>query len=240
MKAIVKHIVLAGTIMLAAGCASTKPTHERGWVGGEYRNASSSVWKWTGNNYFHSNQGVIPALPPEIRQGQSSALFVHRVFDNTPLGRAGIKPGDLVWAIDGKTVENLDGFRERIDAATPGKTLVFSVYREGETLELPVVVGRETYQNWRSISLGLQLGTSLDLIPNPDFDLFKLVQFQKNPTRLELQSPEYRFFAEAKPEDRSQAEPGLASPADAEGWKAWLGIVGVSGKKVVMGQETVQ
>jgi hypothetical protein len=36
---------------------------------------------------------------------------------------------------------------------------------------------------------------------------------------LELQSPEYRFFAQAKPEDRSQAELGLSSVADAEGWK---------------------
>lgn len=240
MEAIVKHIVLAGTIMFVAGCSSTKPTHERGWVGGEYRDASSSVWKWTGNNYFHSNQGVIPALPPEIKQGQLSALFVHRVFDDTPLGQAGIESGDLIWAIDGNTVEDLDNFRERIDAATPGKTLLFSVYREGKTLELPVVVGRETYQKWNSISLGLQLGTSLDLIPNPDFDLFKLVQFQKNPTRLELESPEYQFFAGVVLEDRSQSELGLSSAADSEGWKAWLGIFGVSGNKVILEQETIQ
>ncbi|MBN2703914.1 MAG: PDZ domain-containing protein [Pontiellaceae bacterium] len=239
MEAIVKHILLAGSIMLAAGCSSTKPTLERGWVGGEYRNASSSMMKWVGNNYFHTSQGVIPALPKEIRQGQSSALFVHRVFDNTPLGQAGIRPGDLIWAIDGNTVADLKNFRKRIDASTPGETLHFSVYRDGETLELPVVVGRETYQNWHSISLGLQLGNSLDLIPNPDFDLFKLVLFQRNPTRLELQSPEYRFFAQANPEERSQAELGLSSVADAEGWRAWLGIVGVSGNKVVLEQETL-
>ncbi|MBN2684427.1 MAG: PDZ domain-containing protein [Pontiellaceae bacterium] len=240
MEAIVKHIVLAGTIMLAAGCSSTKPTLERGWVGGEYRNASSSIMKWAGNNYFHSNQGVIPALPPEIMQGQSSALFVCRVFENTPLDRAGIKQGDLVWAINENTVADLKDFRERIDTATPGETLLFSVYRDGETLELPVVVGRENYQNWHSISLGLQMGTSLDLIPNPDFDLFKLVQFQRNPTRLELQSPEYRFFAGAMSEDRSRSEPGLSNVADAEDWRAWLGIVGVSGNKVVLEQETIQ
>lgn len=76
-------------------------------------------------------------MPRGIGKEQSNALFVSRVFDKTPLSRAGIQPGDLVLAIDDHIMENLNDFRKYIDTSSPGEMLLLSVYRDGGTLDLP-------------------------------------------------------------------------------------------------------
>lgn len=104
-------------------------------------------------------------------------------------------------------------------------------------LDIPVVVGRETYQKWKTLMIGFKLGSAFDPIPNPDFNLFELVKFNMNPTRLELHSPECQYYAKVRPETRSKSQPFLGSAADAEEWSSWFILIGISGKKVILEQE---
>lgn len=239
MKKHLLYLVIAGSCLtLFSGCASAKKTYERGWVGGGYLESDTSFVKKIGANYFESNGRVIPVLPDEIKKSQSSAVFVSRVFDNTPLMNAGIKEGDLITAIDHRKVESLKTFRRLVDQVKPGETLMFTIYRDGKMNDIPVVVGRETYQQWGYFNLGFRLGTEFNPIPHPDFNLLGIVSYKRNDTRLELNSPEYQYFRDAKalPPDKSDRNPG--SEADAEGWDAWFVIFGFSGKKIVLGQES--
>jgi membrane-associated protease RseP (regulator of RpoE activity) len=237
MKKLMLFIVTAGgCLVLFSGCASNKITHERGWVGGKYLESDTSFVKKTCGNYFESKGRVIPVLPDEIKKNQSGAVFVSRVFDNTPLMNAGIKEGDLIVAIDNQPVESLAAFRKLVDHGKPGEKISFAVFRNGETKEIPVVVGRETYQKWGYFTLGFGFGTEFDPVPHPDFNLLGLISYKRNDTRLELNSPEYRYFRQAKalPPDKSDRNPG--SEADAEGWAAWFVIFGFSGKKIILEQ----
>jgi membrane-associated protease RseP (regulator of RpoE activity) len=239
MKRNLLVILIAGiSLMMFTGCAGTKKTYARGWIGGEYLEASNSLFKKISDNYFKSDKGVIPTLPDGIPDKQSSAVFVSRIFDHTPLSKAGIQAGDLILAIDGREVEDLKDLRQIVDRSTPGEKLHLTIYRDGKTMVLPVLAGKETYQKWHYFSLGFRLASELDPIPTPDFNILGVISFEKNNTRLELNSPEYRYYRQAKAYPPEKSESALRNDTAAEGWDAWFVIFGLSGKTIILSQES--
>ena len=230
-------VIIGCCLFLLPGCTANKPILERGWIGGEYLESNPSFFPKMTSNYFASDGDVIPALPEAIRQDQSSAVFVSRVFDNTPLKNAGIEAGDLIVAINDRKVEGLDCFREMVDQCEPGEEISISLYRGGKIVKTPVVVGKETYQKWGYFNLGLRLGTELDPIPHPDFNILGLLSYRTNDTRLELNSPEYRYYRQALALPPKESDRKPDSAADAEGWDAWFVIFGFASKKIILNQE---
>jgi putative serine protease PepD len=59
----------------------------------------------------------------------------------TPAARAGLKAGDVVTAIDGKTVRSANTLRNRIDAKQPGDSITLTVKRGAKTLTVKVTLG---------------------------------------------------------------------------------------------------
>ena len=70
-----------------------------------------------------------------------SGSLVYQVFEGSPAWNAGLQPGDLVTALDGKTVDDTDRLIYRIGDKAPGETARFTVSRFGEILELKAVMG---------------------------------------------------------------------------------------------------
>lgn len=227
-------ILLVGSIVI--GCSSDRPIYQRGWIGGNYLEANTSFLKKQYSNYFEKNFGVIPSLPGEIKQQQKGAIFVSRVYENTPIMKAGIKEGDLILKIQSETVDNIKAFREVIDKTEPGATIMLTIYRNGEIIDHPIIVGKETFQKWNSLLLGLRLGTELDLIPLPDFNILSLLSYQNNKTRLELNSPEYNYFKTSSL-DSNKTQINKPNDASWEGWDAWFVILGFNGTKLILSQE---
>ena len=58
-----------------------------------------------------------------------------------PAARAGIRPGDEVVAINGETVSSSRGLIRAVASVTPGNSARLTVRRQGQTMDLPVVVG---------------------------------------------------------------------------------------------------
>lgn len=63
---------------------------------------------------------------------------IDRVYEGTPAARAGLRPGDVVEAVDGEALESFEALRARIGTKGPGDTVTLRVERNGKTLELPV------------------------------------------------------------------------------------------------------
>ena len=66
---------------------------------------------------------------------------IQMIFSNSPAEKAGLKPGDLILAVDGKPIyfyQFLEVIQKNAD-----KELLFSITRGGETLSLPVTPRRE-------------------------------------------------------------------------------------------------
>jgi serine protease Do len=59
-----------------------------------------------------------------------------------PAARAGLRAGDEVISINGQSVTTSRGLIRAVAAVAPGENAHLTVRRQGQTLELPVVVGR--------------------------------------------------------------------------------------------------
>jgi hypothetical protein len=214
MKLII--VITAVAALLGAGCQSgrtQKATLERGWIGGEYKTAPSRL----------------------IPKGQSASVYVDQLFPGTPAQEAGLQNGDLILAVSGTPVKRLRHFREAVDAIQPGQRATIQVLRDGEILNLPVTVGRETYQQWRAVAMGLRFSTRLDWLPNPEFALEPIARFQRPSERVELQSAETRLARQTS-DPHARDENGVYS---AEGWDAWFLIFGMSAHKRILTQEVL-
>jgi S1-C subfamily serine protease len=83
------------------------------------------------------------ALPPRLRHAagleQQSAVRVSTVEADGSVDRAGVKPGDIVLALDGSTVTGADDLVRLLTGEKIGNRIALDVLRSGERLTLSVV-----------------------------------------------------------------------------------------------------
>ncbi len=79
--------------------------------------------------------------------GQRSArggngVAIANIDRTGPAARAGLRPGDVVVAVNGSKVESTQGLIRAVAAISPGNAIHLTVRRAGQSLEVPVTVGR--------------------------------------------------------------------------------------------------
>ncbi|MCO6418268.1 trypsin-like peptidase domain-containing protein [Siccirubricoccus sp. KC 17139] len=79
------------------------------------------------------------------RQGRRGVL-VAGIERNSPAGRAGLRQGDIVIAINGDRVDTSRALVRTVAAVPPGQTVRLTVVRDGREREVPVQVGRRPGQ----------------------------------------------------------------------------------------------
>ncbi len=112
---------------------------ERGWLGVSVQNQAAegdAKGSGPGGSQGGSQGGGGDALQP--RRG----VLVAGLERDSPAFRAGLRPGDLVMAIDGARIETARALVRSVAAAPPGQTLRLTVLREGREREVPVQIGR--------------------------------------------------------------------------------------------------
>ena len=74
--------------------------------------------------------------------GIPAGAAVQSVTENGPAAQAGLQRGDVITAVDGKAMTSTE-LVSYVGAAEIGQQIVFSIYRQGETLEVIVNVGEQ-------------------------------------------------------------------------------------------------
>ena len=95
----------------------------RGWIGVEVQEISPEIAESFG---LKSTQGAIIA----------------GVMRGSPADKAGIKPGDVLLAVENKPVKDAQVMLDLIASLTPGQTARFKVRREGKELDLAGTIGK--------------------------------------------------------------------------------------------------
>lgn len=91
---------------------------------------------WLGANA----QTVTADLAGSLGLSRPQGAVVTRVFDNSPAAEAGLRNGDVIIAIDGRTVDDHQAMRFRIATAPLGKQLPVTILRKGKQMIVPVTM----------------------------------------------------------------------------------------------------
>jgi serine protease Do len=83
-------------------------------------------------------QPVTADLATKFAVNENEGVLVNEVFENDPAAQAGIKPGDIITKVDGKTVDTPNTLSRLIAALAPGATTHIEVVRDGKRQILPV------------------------------------------------------------------------------------------------------
>ncbi|MFG0275697.1 MAG: PDZ domain-containing protein [Phycisphaerales bacterium] len=83
------------------------------------------------------------SIRPIRGSGRTDGALVSSVIEDSPSGRAGLQPGDIVLGIDGdpitvRFVEEIPPFLKRIAEAPIGSTLAMAIERDGERIDIPI------------------------------------------------------------------------------------------------------
>jgi hypothetical protein len=209
-------IISLGTLaVILAGCGTTKekPVQSRGWVGGEFR--------------------VVRQFPKLLASKPASGILLTALGTNTPARAAGLREGDLILSLDHKPVMGLKDFRRKIDASEPGTLLPVTAYRDGQTLDYNVPVGREMYRSAGSFGIYLGLySKELRLVPSadePGISLFVLGYHLNPGHRAELGSVEKEYFHKCNPNEQTYDED----------YNIWLVLMELSRGKNIVDQQMV-
>lgn len=83
-------------------------------------------------------QPVTAELATKFGVSESEGVLVNEVFENDPAARAGIKPGDIITKVEGKTVDTPNMLSRLIAGLDPGATTTVEIVRDGKRQVLSV------------------------------------------------------------------------------------------------------
>jgi len=75
--------------------------------------------------------------------GLPQGAAVMAVEENSAAANGGLQVGDIITAINGTEITGRMGVKAAVDTCQVGDTMVMTVYRQGQTLEISIVVGEQ-------------------------------------------------------------------------------------------------
>jgi serine protease DegQ len=102
----------------------------RGWIGVEARE-------------------ITPEMGESFRLGTTTGVLIEGVLRGGPAERAGLKPGDILVAIEGKPVKDPNSMLNLVAALVPGKPASIRLRRDNKDVEVQVAVGKRPTQQRR-------------------------------------------------------------------------------------------
>lgn len=120
---------------------------------------SSSSGLLPGNRNEEFDMPGMPLVPP--RGGSGQAVVVVQVTEGSPAAAAGLKPGDLITAIDGEPLDSPEALTAAIARRQPGDRVTLSVTsaRGGDERKVEVRLGEHPNQAGNAY-LGVRIGGS--------------------------------------------------------------------------------
>ena len=88
------------------------------------------------------SQDITPELADSFGLGRSSGAIIAGVVRNGPADRAGVRPGDILLAVEGKAVKNTGDMLNLIAQLAPGAKASLKLMRQNRESTVDVTVGK--------------------------------------------------------------------------------------------------
>ena len=113
-----------------------------------------------------SIQDITPDMAENLKLKERSGALVGQVFEGDPADKAGIKTGDIITGIDGRSVRNTQELLRIVAALPVGKKVEVRILREGIALALTLMIGerRETRELAKGERTSERLGMTVQNI----------------------------------------------------------------------------
>jgi serine protease Do len=89
-------------------------------------------------------QGVTPDLARHFKLPDAQGVLVSSVVEGAPAAKAGLRTGDVILACNGQPLASPTELPRVVAQTEPGDTLTLTVLREGQRLEMKVLIGDQT------------------------------------------------------------------------------------------------
>ena len=87
-----------------------------------------------------STQDLTPILAEAFGLNQNKGAVITSVDDDSPAGKAGLQPGDILLKINGRDVKNASDVRNRFGLLAVGEQVVFDILRGGQSKKITTTV----------------------------------------------------------------------------------------------------
>src|SRR6266496_3446980 len=94
-------------------------------------------------------QEITPEIAESFRLASTNGVLIAGVLRGGPADRAGLKPGDILVAIEGSPVKDPNSMLNLVAALVPGKPASIRLKRDNKDLEIQVAVGKRPKQQQR-------------------------------------------------------------------------------------------
>jgi S1-C subfamily serine protease len=124
-------------ISIAQGISLAIPINTANWVIGELLSHGK-----VRRSYLGLAAQVRPIRKMAQRRYELAASTVVQVISveaKSPAQLAGLREGDVIIAMDGKTIATVDDLHRSLTGTPAGSTVVLTILRDGERLEVPVI-----------------------------------------------------------------------------------------------------
>ena len=99
---------------------------------------------------------VTPQIADALGMAQPTGALVTNVADDGPAGKAGLKPGDVVVAMNGNAIEDPEALNYRLATQPVGNTIDLDVMHRGEKDTLKIRLERAPKGNTAEVTIGGQ------------------------------------------------------------------------------------
>jgi len=111
-------------------------------LGGLWGVLTSPARRWRAYRWEPGTIVPVPTRTPvEPRRTPISAVIVINVVEDSPAAQAGLRPRDLILAVDGQRIEGSAHFAEIISGFRPGDRVELTVRRAGAQRDVQIKLG---------------------------------------------------------------------------------------------------
>jgi serine protease Do len=190
------------------------------------------------------SQEISSEKAKELKLPAERGVLLERIVPDSPAAKAGLKDNDVITEINGQRVEGAAQFRRMIHEIPAGRSVQFTVWRDGRAQSIGVTLGKsEDHGNmWfktapRAFSFQLPKIEMPEVAPMPDMDMDGFAVLAGSRPRLGIDAEDLSgqfgaYFGAPDGEGVLVREVNTGSPAEKAGVKSGDVITSLNGERI--------